>query len=248
MKYPDINRLTILVEKAGTEIMKVYSHGFSVAFKDDNSPLTIADSLSHSILVDGLPRIAELPIISEESYTTPVAHLDEYWLIDPLDGTKDFIAKNNEFTINIALVRGMVPIFGLVYVPASKSMYFASLAQGSFLNGKRIYNHSRRKHLRGTVSRFHATEAELTFFKKYNIDDVQEFGAALKFCRLAEGGIDVYPRFNGSKEWDTAAGQIIASEAGCKVIDCDTGKELLYNKATIKNNHFIASRRDLSFL
>ncbi len=247
MKNKEFNRLLRLVEKAAEEIMKVYSREFSYVLKDDNSPVTKADSASHNILVDGLSKIATLPIVSEESYMVSDAPLDEYWLVDPLDGTKDFIEKNDEFSINIALIQGHVPIFGMIYLPVCKSVYSASRAGGSFLNGSRIYNSSSRKRLRGAVSRFNATESEHAFFKEHDIRDIYQVGAALKFCKLAEGAVDVYPRFHGSKEWDTAAGQIIAFEAGCNVIDCNTGRELLYNKMTIQNNHFIASRNDLYF-
>jgi len=187
------------------------------------------------------------PIITEE---TPCSYdkrknWKKHWLVDPLDGTKDFLDKNDEFTINIALIENGNPILGVVFAPALDLLYSAQNNKGSYKNRKKIFNTSIREKLIGADSRYHSTNETIAFLKKYNIDKVIRAGSALKLCYLAEGKIDVYPRFNGTKEWDTAASHIICNEAGCKIIDIKTKKELIYNKKSITNNFFVASRNNL---
>ena len=233
--------------------MDIYQHtNFSIQEKNDKekSPLTDADLKSNEIIVQGLTRISDYPIITEESSAAPYEERkdwEKFWLVDPLDGTKNFIAKDGEFTINIALVEKTKPVLGIVYAPAVQLMYWAESGKGAFKNGRRIRNDSKRTELIGAESRFHSTPEDRAFFQKHNIKVVKTYGAALKICKLAEGEIDVYPRFNGTKEWDTAAAHCIANEAGCKLIDIKTGQELLYNKEDLENNYFIASRTDLDF-
>jgi len=244
-----INKVIEIAKKAGEEILKVYDEDFSVVSKDDNSPLTKADLLADEIIKSSLAKSFEFPIVTEESYVEYEVRKNwqKFWLVDPLDGTKDFIAKNGGFTVNIALIEQNKPILGVVYVPVSGDIYSATLGGGAFKNGKKIYNNSKRKNLIATDSNFHSTKAVLEFFEKYGITNIQKFGSSIKICKLAEGIVDVYPRLNGTKEWDTAASHIIANEAGCKLIDIVTNKELTYNKKSIKNNFFIASRDDLEF-
>jgi 3'(2'), 5'-bisphosphate nucleotidase len=175
---------------------------------------------------------------------------DKFWLIDPLDGTKDFIAKNGQFTVNIALIDGETPVLGVIYVPASNEMYWAENGGGAYRDcdaggSSRIYNSSQRTDLIASDSVFHSSAETKAFLKKNNITQIKRFGSSLKYCRLAEGEIDIYPRFNGTKEWDTAAGQVILYEAGCKIIDLNTKQNLKYNKPDIRNNFFIAMRGDL---
>lgn len=240
-----------IAKYAGQEIMKIYDE-FDGKFdtKEDNSPITKADITSHKIIVNELAKISPYPVQSEENIIPYEARKNwtKFWLIDPLDGTKDFIAKNGEFTINIALIDGQMPILGVVYLPCFDEIYYASLNQGAFKNGKKIYNNSKRKELIATDSNFHSSEETELFFKKHNIKKVQKYGSSIKICKLSAGELDVYPRLNGTKEWDTAATHIIANESGCKLIDIVTKKELIYNKKSYKNNHFIASRKDLSFI
>ena len=248
-----IQELVRIAEEAGKEVMDIYQHtNFSIQEKNDKekSPLTDADLKSNEIIVQGLTRISDYPIITEESSAAPYEERkdwEKFWLVDPLDGTKNFIAKDGEFTINIALVEKTKPVLGIVYAPAVQLMYWAESGKGAFKNGRRIRNDSKRTELIGAESRFHSTPEDRAFFQKYNIKVVKTYGAALKICKLAEGEIDVYPRFNGTKEWDTAAAHCIANEAGCKLIDIKTGQELLYNKEDLENNYFIASRTDLDF-
>jgi len=244
-----INKVIEIAKKAGEEILKIYDEDFSIVSKDDNSPLTKADLLADEIIKSSLAESFEFPIVTEESYVEYEVRKNwqKFWLVDPLDGTKDFIAKNGGFTVNIALIEHNKPILGVVYVPVSGDIYSATLNGGAFKNGKKIYNNSKRKNLIATDSNFHSTKAVLEFFEKYGITNIQKFGSSIKICKLAEGIVDVYPRLNGTKEWDTASSHIIANEAGCKLIDIVTKKELVYNKESIKNNFFIASRDDLEF-
>ncbi|MBT6223382.1 MAG: 3'(2'),5'-bisphosphate nucleotidase CysQ [Rhodobiaceae bacterium] len=220
-----------------------------VKIKNDNSPVTKADLNSERVIVSMLKNHFKYPILTEE---TPIAYQEtklweKYWLVDPLDGTKDFIDKNGEFTINIALIVNSRPILGVVYAPALNLMYSAQEGKGSYKNNIKIFNSSKRKKLIGADSRYHSTDETINFFNKFDINKIKRVGSALKLCYLAEGKIDVYPRFNGTKEWDTAASHIICIEAGCKLIDVETKNELLYHKESIINNSFVASRNDLNF-
>jgi len=245
-----IQKVIEIIKKASDEIVKIYnSEDFDIKVKDDNSPLTKADLIANQIIIDGLKQISEYPIVTEES---PVEYeirknWDKFWLVDPLDGTKDFIVKNGEFTINIALIEKFKSILGVVCIPISGDIYYASKGDGAYKNGVKIYNNSNRIDLIGSDSNFHSTTMTKDFFKKYNIKNIKKFGSSIKICKLAEGEIDVYPRLNGTKEWDTAATHIIANEAGCKLIDIQTNQELVYNKENIKNNFFIASKNNLNF-
>ena len=246
----DIDSIISIAKDAGKAILSVYNNkNFKVQIKSDNSPITEADLISNEILTNGLKKVSSIPIVSEESYVEYAKRKswNLFWLIDPLDGTKDFIAGNDEFAINIALIKNNKPILGVVYIPVTTDVYFAQEGLGAFKNHKKIINTSARKELIASDSNFHSTSLVKSFFKKHNITKINRFGASIKLCKLAEGIIDVYPRLNGTKEWDTASGHIIANEAGCKLIDIKTRSELKYNKPSIKNNHFIASRNDLNF-
>jgi len=214
------------------------------------SPLTMADITSNNIIIEELKKISDYPIFTEESIVDYKIRKDwdTFWLVDPLDGTKDFISKTGEFTINIALITNGRPILGVVLIPTTGDVYYAQLGQGAFKNGNLIFNNSTREKLIGADSIFHSSEETKAFFIKHDICDIKKYGSSLKICKLAEGEIDVYPRFNGTKEWDTAASHIIANEAGCKLVDVITKKELIYNKEKYKNNFFVASRNDLEFL
>lgn len=239
-------------KKAGTEILKIYEK-FDGKFelKDDNSPLTKADLIANEVITDMLSKFA--PVLSEES---PVEYeirkkWQEFWLVDPLDGTKDFIAKNGEFTINIALMRENLPVVGVIYIPCLDEIYYAQSKNGAYFakNGenKRIFNHSKRINLIGADSKFHSTTQTSEFYAKNGILNIKKMGSATKFCALASGKIDIYARFNGTKEWDIAAGDVILNESGCKMIDLVSKKPPVYNKIDLKNNFFIACRNDINF-
>ena len=246
-----INKIIKIAIEAGEKILEIYNSGnLNIQAKDDGSPLTKADKIADETIINRLKEFFDYPIVTEESYVEYQQRKDWpcFWLVDPLDGTKDFIAGNGEFTINIALIKGNQPVLGLVYAPALKLMYWAERGKGAFRDGKKIYNSSRREELIGADSRFHSSKETVDFFTKNNIKIIRQWGSALKICKLAEGEVDVYPRLNGTCEWDTVAADIVAREAGCKLIDVETKQELAYNKKVWKNNHFIASRNDLNFL
>ena len=243
-----INNVTKIARQASLEILKIYrSDNFSVELKQDSTPITKADLISNKIIINGLREISSHPIITEES---PVEYemrknWVKYWLVDPLDGTKDFITKNGGFTVNIALIEYGRPTLGVVYVPVSGDVYYAEATKGAFKNDKRIFNDSTRENLIGAASIHHSTDEVKLFFEKHNITNIKKLGSSIKICKLAEGELDIYPRLNGTKEWDTAAGHIIANESGCKIVDIISKDELVYNKENIANNHFIACRNNL---
>jgi 3'(2'), 5'-bisphosphate nucleotidase len=260
-----INAVIGLAREAGRKIMEIYDSGeFATEIKSDDSPLTAADLASNKIILEGLKNISDYPVLSEE---TPVdwktrKNWRTFWLVDPLDGTKDFIAKNGQFTVNIALIENNAPVLGVIHIPADGTTYWAFHGGGAFRDGVRITNDGKRGVLVGADSVFHSTAATAAFFEKHNITDIRRIGSWIKYCRLAEGAIDIYPRLNGTKEWDTAAGQVILEEAACSMIDiaticgaatmrhsngdgATTGKPLRYNKPDIRNNHFIAMRNNL---
>ncbi len=246
-----INDVIKVAKTASSEIIKIYnSHDFDIDIKDDDSPITKADLISNTIIINGLRDISDYPIVTEES---PVDYeirknWDKYWLVDPLDGTKDFIARKDGFTVNIALIENNRPVLGVVYIPVYSDVYYAEINKGAYKNDNIIFNNSNRKNLIASDSIFHSTLETQDFFEKNNIRNIKKYGSSIKICKLAEGVIDVYPRMNGTKEWDTAASHVIANEAGCKLIDITTNEELTYNKESIKNNFFIASRNNLNFM
>ncbi len=246
-----LKTLEKIAKKAGDIILNYYNTmEIDINIKSDGSPVTKADLGSEQLIVSQLKKNFLYPIVTEE---TPVKYSErkkwnKYWLVDPLDGTEDFINKNDEFTVNIALVENYRPILGIVYAPALNLMYTGHINAGSKKNGIPIYNKSKRRNLIAADSRQNSTTETKNFLSLNNITKILKIGSSLKLCSLAEGLIDVYPRFNGTKEWDTAAAHIICKEAGCKILDIKTKKELVYNKESIKNNFFIASRNNLSFL
>ena len=233
---------------AGNVVMSFYREDqIDVNFKKDQSPLTAADIASNNFIVNELESNFSYPILTEES---PVPYKSrkswsKFWLVDPLDGTKDFIEKNGEFTINIALIDKQRPILGVINIPALDLIYWAELGKGAYKNGRKVFNKSNRKNLIGTDSRFHSTNETREFFKRNNIRKVIQYGSCLKLCKLAEGEIDIYPRLNGTKEWDTAAADIILNEADCSLVSYPFRKKLVYNKKTFNNPFFIAYRNGI---
>lgn len=215
--------------------------------KSDDSPLTMADEDANRVIIDGLKRISDLPIISEESLVDFEVrqHWGDFWLVDPLDGTKNFINKDGQFTVNIALISKGAPILGVVYAPALNLNYAAEKGSGAELNGKKIYHSVINKEPIAAVSAMHGSDETSLALKKAGITKVKPIGSALKLCKLAEGEIDIYPRLGTTCEWDIAAGHLVATEGGGKIIDLKTLKEPLYNKPNVENNYFIAAHREL---
>jgi len=275
--------------EAGRAILEVYrSSDFKIEKKADKSPLTLADRRSHEVIVKRLGKLA-IPILSEEGKDIPYVERkswETYWLIDPLDGTKEFIKQNGEFTVNIAMIRDRKPLGGVIYVPDKNVLYFALNNQGSFkvdsgdsikqletdliepLNNQAVRPENEKvaqafdsliaasanlpvldlptRPFTIIGSRSHASpELETIVQEKRQEHGEVEFisaGSSLKLCLVAEGKADIYPRTGPTMEWDTAAGQAIAENAGCKVLQYDTSEPLIYNKENLLNPWFVVLR------
>ncbi len=235
-----------LAERAGREIKRIYDGtDWSVTIKKDDSPLTQADLASNEIIVEGLAKISNDLIVSEEGLL-PTSTPSRFWLVDPLDGTRDFVAHADTFCVCIALIENEKPILGVIYSPVTDELWWAEKDRGAFNRAGAIHNTRTNTHdLIAAGSRSIPSDRMQRLYQVFKIASVDRFGSALKFCRLAEGQYDVYPRFGPMMEWDTAAGQIIAEEAGCKVIDIQTEQPLKYGKPGLENRGFLASRANL---
>lgn len=251
-----------IARRAGKAILEVYETDFEVETKSDDSPLTRADLAAHRIIVDGLREMTpDLPILSEESADIPWGerrHWGTYWLVDPLDGTKEFIKKNGEFTVNIALIEAGVPVAGIVHVPVSGNSYLGvtgfngtTIGMGSFSGGAMKVSpdneteiHVQQPHQqppRVVASRSHRGEAVDAYLASLGENEIVSMGSSLKICLVAEGQADVYPRLGPTSEWDTAAAHAVLLAAGGELVDATTGGALKYNqKETLLNPWFIA--------
>jgi 3'(2'), 5'-bisphosphate nucleotidase len=240
-----------LAHEAGNAILKVYDEmDTAVEYKRDDSPLTQADLISHQIIEDGLAELtAEFPVLSEESREIPFSEREKwgyFWLVDPLDGTKEFLKRNGEFTVNIALIRDGAPILGVVYAPAIEKLYYGARGSGSFkeeggkLSPIHVANFDAGT-VRVVISRSHGSgEENLERFTGGAPCEFVSMGSSLKFCLIAEGSADVYPRTGPTMEWDTAAAQCVVEQAGGTVTDLD-GRAMVYNKPILLNPGFVAS-------
>lgn len=253
MTSPDEKLLAPLLDiarSASEQIMRIYATDFDVATKADKSPVTDADLAAHRVIVTDLKRITpDIPVLSEESADIPFAdrrRWSNYWLVDPLDGTKEFISKNGDFTVNIALVQDGVPLVGVVHVPATGMSYYGCVGVGAFRrdqDGQAAPIHVRRliadAPVKVVASRSHRGELLDGYLAKLGPHTTVSRGSSLKFCLVAEGAADVYPRLGPTSEWDTAAGHAVLSAAGGQVIGVD-GAPLRYNtKDSLLNPHFI---------
>ena len=259
-----IPEVCALARKAGDAIMAIYerAEGASVqlANKKDQSPLTQADLASHLVISEGLARLRpDLAVVSEEDadsmrHRTPVGN---FWLIDPLDGTKEFLACNGEFTVNIALVVKGEPVWGLVHAPALKQMYWGGQAWGAWRALAEVAGRvesirvsapvTAGNRFRVVASKSHLNAQTSAFIERLGAADLVQAGSSLKFCRVAEGLADVYPRLAPTSEWDTAAAQAVVEGAGGHVVD-EQGTRLRYGKADVLNPHFIATSVPLKAL
>ncbi|GAA4826715.1 3'(2'),5'-bisphosphate nucleotidase CysQ [Algivirga pacifica] len=247
-KLEDIIQLSI---EAGKAIMDIYtdpSSDFGVEKKSDASPLTKADKASHEVIVAALEKLTpNIPILSEEGEHQGYeerSSWSQYWIIDPLDGTKEFINKNGEFTVNIALIENRLPVLGVVYVPAKDIVYYSEVGQGAFKreNGEDVQLEVNKndKKIVAVRSKSHANPAEEEVFEKYGSTESISVGSSLKFCMVAEGKADIYYRHGPTMEWDTAAGQAVVMGAGGKVYAGNTEEELfLYTKKDLLNGSFL---------
>ena len=261
----------IAAKMAGDVVLEVYGSDFSFGQKEDNSPLTLADMRSHNVISTELNsrQATRIPILSEEGrdiYYEERKVWEYYWLVDPLDGTKEFIKRNGEFTVNIALMHRDRPVMGVILVPVKDILYFAFEGAGAYrlpgtsalksrltfeeLKGAAVRLPLKTATRAGTftaiASRSHMSGETSSFLEELKKEhgglEIVSAGSSLKFCLVAEGGADIYPRFAPTMEWDTAAGQVIVEQAGGSVLQHGTGEPLRYNKENLLNPWFIVRR------
>ena len=262
---------------AGKAVLDVYNSDFTVERKDDRSPLTLADKRSHEIIMERLEPF-NIPVLSEEGKHVSYSerkNWDWIWVVDPLDGTKEFIDRNGEFTVNVALISGTRSILGVIYIPVQQTLYFGLLNAGAYkLDNREMIKHLEEKHqtadkqvllqeVIGVSSRLpFSRDPEMPFTvvgsRSHSTPEIENYvekkrkeygnvkfvsaGSSLKICLVAEGTADVYPRTGPTMEWDTAAGQAIAENAGAELVCYDTGQPLVYNKKHLLNPWFIVTR------
>ncbi len=258
--------------EAGKEILKIYDTAFAVEYKEDDTPLTKADQNASEKIISLLAD-TNIPVLSEEGEHFTFAKrklLNELWIVDPLDGTKEFVKRNGEFTVNIALIKKNQSILGVIYSPVFKDLYFAANGIGSFKIGRhdfipiindlhnfnldRLILLAKKLPLKSypevftlVASRSHLSSEVYAYIEEkkaqHNDVNIVNTGSSIKMCWVAEGLADEYPRFGPTMEWDTAAGQAILENAGCELIDYTTQKPMLYNRQELRNNSFIARRK-----
>jgi 3'(2'), 5'-bisphosphate nucleotidase len=238
-----------IVARAGAAIMRIYDSGFTVQHKEDNSPLTLADLESQRVIIEGLTTVTPgVPILSEESAQAPWAERQawrELWVVDPLDGTREFVKRNGEFTVNIALVVDHEPVLGVVCAPAKGLLYWGGAGIGAFSRHEgaaetpiRVADPQRP--LRVVGSRSHLSPQTAAYLARLEPHVMTGIGSSLKFCLIADGKADLYPRFGPTSEWDTAAGQALLEAAGGRVTRLD-GHRLRYNcRESVINGDFLA--------
>ncbi|HSH20913.1 MAG TPA: 3'(2'),5'-bisphosphate nucleotidase CysQ, partial [Draconibacterium sp.] len=242
--------------KAGEEILDVYYNSdFGIEYKADNSPLTIADQRAHNAIMNFLSP-TKIPILSEEGKTIAYTERKKwklFWLVDPLDGTKEFVKRNDEFTVNIALIEGNTPIAGVVYVPVTKTLYWSN-ENGSFKgtaeNGNEAFSDIQQLPLNLNREKFviagsksHMNEETEKYIQQLDTKgktvEMKSKGSSLKICMVAEGNADVYPRLAPTMEWDTAAGHSVVKFAGKEIIQFESKDPLIYNKENLLNPWFV---------
>ncbi len=245
------------VAEAGAEILRIYSDPdrFDTRHKEDHSPLTAADVAANKLLVARLRELTPaIPILSEESKQAPWhdrKHWEQCWVVDPLDGTKEFLKRNDEFTVNVALVRDHKPILGVVFAPALQKWYFAARHEGAWrqigggvMDRLHVAEKPADRPWKVVGSRSHGTPEVDAFVARLGEAEMVAMGSSLKLCLVADGSADVYPRLGPTSEWDTCAAQAVVEEAGGQVLDAETGEPLRYNaRESVLNPHFIVCAR-----
>jgi len=260
----DVLEIINIALKAGGKVMEIYEKDFTVEYKDDKSPLTEADKIAHKIIVDGLSKISTFPTLSEEGENIPYKERKKwqyYWLIDPIDGTKEFIKKNDEFTINIALIHKDTPVLGVVLAPATNELYYAKKSEGAFkvalddgclmMDKKDLQkaqklplNNSKSSTLKIVASKSHLNKETKEFIdnltsKAKNSTFISK-GSSLKLLMVADGSADIYPRLAPTMEWDTAAADAVVREAGKMTYEYNKNLvPLKYNKKDLLNPWFV---------
>lgn len=256
----DIEDIKEIAKNAGDAIMTIYKKDFNVEYKDDKSPLTEADKKSNEVICEKLKELyPNIPMLSEEN--KEVVYKDRkdweyYWCIDPIDGTKEFIKKNDEFTVNIALIHNDIPVLGVVYAPAINKMYSSKKDEGAFLNGKKLPLAKENDDFTVVASKSHLSDETQKFIddlkREYPNLTSNSKGSSLKLCMIADGSADIYPRIAPTMEWDTAAAHSIVLESGKNVYQYDENikatdyliedtslKPMVYNKINLLNPYFV---------
>ena len=244
-----IEDLIEISKLAGSEILDVYEGNFDVTLKDDLSPLTDADRRSNDIITTKLESIyPDIPILSEEGKQIEFSERKEwnlFWLIDPLDGTKEFVKRNGEFTVNIALIEGGEPIAGVVYAPIKSIFWYGARDIGAYkiINNSKPEKISVEKNVEEPIrivsSRSHPSPKLQSYLDRFNNHEIVSMGSSLKICLVADGSAHIYPRLGPTMEWDSGAGHAVLRYAGGYMTDTTTGGELIYNKEILKNPDFI---------
>jgi 3'(2'), 5'-bisphosphate nucleotidase len=239
-----------IASRAGAAIMQVYANGFDIEHKADDSPVTSADLAAHRLIVQGLSQLTpDVPVLSEESAQLPWEtrrQWQRYWLVDPLDGTREFIKRNGEFSVNIALIDDGLPVFGVVQAPVTGVIWHAGRGGNAFRRQGEQQQLIRTRvpspaPLRVAASRSHRGPRTEEMLSRMGDIELVAQGSSLKFCRIAEGSLDVYPRLGPTSEWDTAAGQCVLEAAGGVLLAADTGEAFHYNRRPrLLNGDFVA--------
>ncbi|MCC5944826.1 MAG: 3'(2'),5'-bisphosphate nucleotidase CysQ [Bernardetiaceae bacterium] len=245
-----IDKLNQIAREAGKAILEVYHNHTDFSDitdrKADSSPVTLADKKAHIIIENGLLAIdAHIPLLSEEGSIAAYSERKtwtKYWIVDPLDGTKEFLKRNGNFTVNIALIENQKTVLGVIYAPYYDALYYGTAGEAYKIEGgkeERIYvaNKPATAPLKAFISRSHYADEDLNLLKPYDLSETEKLGSSLKFCKVAEGKADLYFRSKPTMEWDTAAGQAIVEAAGGKMYDAN-GKHFLYNKPNLENGKF----------
>ena len=271
MYHQLLHQTIIAAVLAGKEILEVYDTKFDVEYKDDKSPLTLADKKASDKIIEELKQF-DIPVLSEEGVHDSFEirkNWNKLWVVDPLDGTKEFVKRNGEFTVNIALVENNIPTLGVIYSPVFKDLYFSAKGIGSFKISREHFSSfidsiqtstlenllslaqklpivSDRKNYVVVASRSHMSTETHQHIEQLKLNhstvEIVSTGSSIKMCWVAEGVADEYPRFGPTMEWDTAAGQAILQEANAYLIDFETKQPMKYNRENLLNNWFIAKR------
>jgi 3'(2'), 5'-bisphosphate nucleotidase len=248
LKYIRIEEIIKIAQKAGDAIMEIYTKDFTIEYKDDKSPLTEADTKSNEVICKALVKLyPNIPILSEENKLAPYKerkNWEYFWLVDPIDGTKEFIKKNGEFTVNIALIHKNIPVLGVVYAPALNVIYRAKKGEGAFKNGIKLplqTNKHPEEKLSVVASKSHLSKETQAFIDALETKEITQVnkGSSLKLCMVAEGVADIYPRLAPTMEWDTAAADAIVRESGKMTYKFEGNIPVVYNKDNLLNPWFI---------
>lgn len=248
LKNIDVENIKEVALSAGKAIMKIYNKDFSIDYKDDNSPLTEADLKANEIICKALKALyPKIPIMSEENKQVEYEirkTWEYYWCVDPIDGTKEFIKKNDEFTVNIALIHQNTPVLGVVYAPAIDEMYSAKKGEGAFLNSQKLplkTNEDTAQKLCVVASKSHLSKETQEFIDALDSKEIEQVsrGSSLKLCMVASGEANIYPRLGPTMEWDTAAADAVVREAGKMTYRFENNTPLVYNKENLLNPWFV---------